>query len=100
PLAPAGAVGPPLGPPGPPRPPLGDPPPFRRERELLAVADFDVAAAGHTMHGLGNRRRRNRHVLGEPRADDRLAAASEIVNSGEVVLRGGGRGRDSRSTRP
>src|SRR2546426_930629 len=75
---------------------LGDLPPLRRERELLAVADLDVAAARHPVHRLGHRRRGDRHVLGEAGADDGLAAAAEVVDGGQIVLGGGGGGRHQR----
>src|SRR5437879_3027384 len=78
---------------------LGDLPPLRRERELLAVADLDVAAARHPVHRLGHRRRGDRHVLGEAGADDGLAAAAEVVDGGQIVLGGGGGGRHARAAR-
>ena len=65
--------------------------PLRGEDQLLAPADLDVAAAAQALDGLGHGRGRDAHVLGQPRADDRLAAAGQIVDRGQVVLdRGGG----------
>src|SRR6266850_1607085 len=78
---------------------LGDLPALRREGKRLAGADLDIAATRHPVHRLGHRRRGNRHVLGEPGADDGLAAAGEVIDGGEIILRGGGGGRHARTTR-
>ena len=70
---------------------LGDLRPSLREDELLAPPDLDVAAAAHPLDGLRDGRRRDLHVLGQARADHRLAAARQVVDGGQVVLdRGGG----------
>src|SRR5919204_4431030 len=76
---------------------LGDLPALRRERQLLAVSDLDVAATRHAVHRLGDRGRRDGHVLGEPGTDHGLAAAPEVVDGGEIVLGGGGGRRHARS---
>jgi len=92
---------PPLEQPMPARHHLGDLPALAREHQLLATSDLHVAAAGHAMDRLGDGRGRDCHVLGQPGADHRLAAAGQIVDRGQIVLDRGGRvsgfGRDFHS---
>jgi hypothetical protein len=70
---------------------LGDVTTLRGEDQLLAPADLDVTAPAHALDRLGHCRGRDAHVLGQPGADHRLAAAGQIVDRRQVVLdRGGG----------
>ena len=72
---------------------LGDLPALPGEHELLlAPRELHVAAAGHAMNRLSHGGRGDAHVLGEPRADHRLAAARQVVDRREIILDRGRRG--------
>ena len=60
----------------------------RGQRELLAAPHLHVVAADHAVHGLGDGRRADAHVLRESGADDGLTIPRKIVDRGQVVLDG------------
>src|SRR4030095_2651079 len=67
---------------------LGDAAALRGEADLLLAREADVALALHAPERLGDGRRGDVHVPREPRADDGLVAAREVVDRAEIVLDG------------
>src|SRR4029450_2572010 len=61
---------------------------LRGEADLLLAREADVALALHAPERLGDGRRGDVHVPREPRADDGLVTAREVVDRAEIVLDG------------
>src|SRR5215813_6843578 len=72
-----------------PRHGLGDVEALGGEADLFLVRYLDVALPLHAAERLCDGGSRDVHVPGEPRADDGLIAAREIVDGAEIVLDGG-----------
>ncbi len=65
---------------------LGDFLAFRREFDLAAAADAEVAAAGHALECSGDGGRRDAEVLGESGADGGLLFLDELPDGFKVIF--------------